>query len=100
MEKKFIPKNTAITISELGEQHKFVSGNLYHRIEWADLNGTRFEKGTKVKWFNEDDDKTYRGKIEWLIIVDDGRVEISIDHPWLGRLDLDAVELDVKKKNF
>lgn len=88
----FIPKNTKIKISELGEQRSFVSGNKYHFIEWAEFKGVTFKEGVMVKWKCPDEKITYKGKIQWLIILDNGDVQISIDAP-IGRLDLDEVSL-------
>jgi len=95
------PKNPNITISELGEQNTFVSGNKNWRIEWADYKGKRFEKGVTVKWFDTEargkEQKEYIGKIEWLIIIDDGSVQVATDMP-LGRLDVDQIVHKAKKK--
>jgi hypothetical protein len=90
------PSNPNITISELGQERTFVSGNKNWRIDWADLNGNRFEVGTSVKWEDPDaygkQKRIYKGKIEWLIIIDDGSVQMSIDNNEIGRLDVDQVE--------
>ena len=95
------PNNTKITISDLGEQNTFVSGNKNWRIEWAEINGKRFEVGDTVKWIDTEakgrEKKVYKGKIEWLIIIDDGCVEVSTDMP-LGRLPVDEIELIKKGK--
>jgi len=90
------PSNTNITISELGMERTFVSGNKNWRIDWADFNGNRFEVGTTIKWIDPDaygkQKRVYKGKIEWLIIIDDGSVQIAIDNNETGRLDVDQVE--------
>lgn len=95
------PKNPNIKISELGEMNTFVSGNKNWRIQFAELNGNRFEVGTTVKWIDEDargrEKRVYKGKIEWLIIIDDGCVEVSTDMP-LGRLPVDELEFIKKAK--
>jgi len=90
-------KNPHITISPLGEERKFVSGNKYWLLDWAKLNGKRFEIGDTVSWRDNDERKIYKGKIEWICIIDDGYVEISIDNPNIGRIDLDEVVM-IKKK--
>jgi len=88
--------NPNITISELGQERTFVSGNKNWRIDWADLNGNRFEEGVTVKWVAPDaygkQKSVYKGKIDWLIIIDDGSVQMSIDNNEIGRLDVDQVE--------
>lgn len=89
------PSNSKITISELGQENTFVSGNKNWRIDWADFEGNRFEAGVTVKWIDPDargkEKRVYKGKIEWLIIIDDGSVQMATDMP-LGRLDVDEVE--------
>lgn len=87
------PANTDITISELGDQRTFVSGNKYWFIEWANFNGITFKEGMQVKWFDEEDNEWIIGPIEWLIITDYGSVEVSIDAPAYGRLPLDELEI-------
>jgi len=87
------PKNTDIKISELGQQRSFVSGNKYWFIEWAEIFGQRFEQGTKVKWRDLDDKKTYTAIIEWMIIIDDGDVQVSLADTPLGRIPLDELKL-------
>ena len=93
------PSNPNITISELGQENTFVSGNKNWRIDWAKYKGKVFEKGVTVKWRDPDaqrgEQKVYEGKIEWLIIIDDGSVQMATDMP-LGRLDVDQVTF-VKK---
>lgn len=98
------PKNPNITISELGVERTFVSGNKNWRIDYADFNGNRFEVGTSIKWIDKDargkEKRVFKGKIEWLIIIDDGTVDIAIDHPEIGRLELESVEfIKAAKKN-
>jgi hypothetical protein len=98
------PKNSDITISELGIENTFVSGNKNWRIDYADFNGKRFEVGTTIRWVDPDargkEKRVYRGKIEWLIIIDDGSVQIATDIMALGRLDVDQVEfIKAAKKN-
>ena len=90
------PKNPNIVISPLGEQRTFVSGTKNWRIDWAILNKQRFDIGDVVSWKCLDDIKSYKGKIDWMIIVEDGNVEVSIDNPNVGRLPLD--ELILRKK--
>jgi len=91
---KMKPSNPNITISELGQENTFVSGNKNWRIDWADYKGKRFEVGVTVKWRDPDakrgEQKVYVGKIEWLIIIDGGEVQMATDMP-LGRLDVDQV---------
>jgi hypothetical protein len=98
------PKNPNITISELGIENTFVSGNKNWRIDYADFNGNRFEVGTTIKWVDPDargkEKRVFKGKIEWLIIIDDGSVQIAIDNMNIGRLDVDEVEfIKAAKKN-
>lgn len=92
------PNNTDIKISELGEENTFVSGTKNWRIDYADFEGNRFEKGVRVSWGDPDTGKRYRGVIEWLIIYD-GKVDVSIDNPHLGRLNLEELEYLGKVKN-
>ena len=95
------PKNPKIKISELGEEKTFVSGNKNYRLEWAQNKKVRFEVGDTVKWFDKDaksgEKRIYEGKIKWLIIVDNGSVEVATDMP-LGRLDLEEIKLIKKAK--
>lgn len=84
------PKNTNVTISPLGEQRIFVSGNLNWRLEWAKLNDKTFTVGTKVKWVNNETGRMVKAsKIEWLIIIDNGDVEVATDHPHWGRMSIE-----------
>jgi hypothetical protein len=94
------PKNPFIKIGNLlGEQESFVSGNKFFYIDSAiltDANGENpkeFKQGVRVKWFCQDTHKTYRGRIEWLIITDYGSIEVSINNPNLGRLEIDELEI-------
>ena len=91
-------KNPHITISPLGEERKFVSGNKYWLLDWAELSGNRFEIGDTVSWRDLDEGKAFKGKIEWICIIDDGYVQISIDNPNIGRIDLDEVVMIKKGK--
>lgn len=97
------PKNPNITISELGQENTFVSGNKNWRIDWADYKGKRFEQGVTVNWTDPDAkgkrgvQKVYVGKIEWLIIIDNGDVQVATDMP-LGRLDVDQIKFVKKAK--
>jgi len=90
------PRNPRIKISELGEQRGFVSGNKYWVIDWAELSGKRYEEGTLVKWKDLDaqpgEQKTYTALIDWMIIVDDGDVEVSLANTPLGRIPLDELK--------
>jgi len=90
------PKNTEIKISELGDESKFVCGYKKWQLEFADYRGNRFEPGVTVSWTDKDERKAYKGKIEWIILVDTGEVEVSIDNDELGRLPLDELRL-IKK---
>ena len=85
-------KNKNITIGELGEERKFVSGTKNWRIDFAELNGNRFEKGVKVKFDDLDDDEEYIGLVNWIIVTEQGDVEVSFDAP-LGRVDLEDLEI-------
>lgn len=87
----FTPKDKNIQISELGEQRQFVIGTKYHFIEWAKYKGKTFKAGTSVKWTDKDDNKTYAGKIDWLIIYD-GDVDVSIAKTGLGRIPLKELQ--------
>ncbi len=100
------PKNSKITISKLGEENIFVSGNKNWRVDWAEINGVRFEVGDTVKWIDEEAQMSYKrqksvfkGKIEWIIIIDNGNVEIAADMP-LGRLPIDEVEMIKKARKI
>jgi len=84
-------KNENIKISELGEENTFVSGTKNWRIEWAEVHGQRFEIGTKVKFFDEDDQKEYIGVIDWIIATEDGYVEASLADTPLGRIDVESL---------
>lgn len=86
-------KNKNIKISELGEERTFVSGTKNWRINWAELHENLFKVGTKVSFYDWDDNKEYRGLIEWIIVTEQGDVEVSISDTPLGRIDLDLLEL-------
>ena len=86
-------KNTSIRISDLGEKRTFVGGNENWRLDWAEYEGNIFKAGTKVGWECPDDGNYFEGLIEYIIIVDTGSVEVSTNHPFLGRLDLDELEI-------
>jgi len=82
-----------IITSKLGEQGIFVSGNKYNYIEWAEYKGKTFRVGTKVDWCDPDDNnRRYRGKIRWLILLGNGNVEIDFNDK-LGRVSLKDLDL-------
>lgn len=99
-ETRTTPTNPKIKISELGEEKTFVSGNKNWRIRWADVDGQRFERGDKVSWRCPDDNRKYVGVIEWMIFVDDGGVEVYINHKSLGRLPVDELKMIKKVKKY
>jgi len=84
-------KNTNIKISALGEENTFVSGNKNWRLDWAKFEGNLFKAGTKVEWECPDYGKVYKGFIEYIIVVDNGNVEVSTSNREIGRLDLDEL---------
>jgi hypothetical protein len=55
--------------------------------------GENFEQDIDYNWENPDDGNYFEGLIEYIIIVDTGSVEVSTNHPFLGRLDLDELEI-------
>ena len=85
-------KNKNIKISKLGEEKTFVSGTKNWRIEWAELFEERFSVGDKVSFFDEDDHKDYFGVIDWMIVTEQGEVEVSIADTPLGRIDLESIK--------
>ena len=85
-------RNEDIKIAELGEERTFVSGHKNWRIEWAEIFEQRFGIGTLVSFFDEDDEETYFGKIDWMIVTELGDVEVSISDSPLGRIDLELLE--------
>ena len=85
-------KNKNIKIAELGEERTFVSGTKNWRIEWAELFEERFSVGDKVSFFDEDDHEDYLGVIDWMIVTEQGKVEVSIADTPLGRVDLESIE--------
>jgi len=88
-----ILNNENITIGTLGEENTFVSGTKNWRIDFAELNGNRFEVGTKVNFFDEDECEDYFGVIDWIIVTENGNVEVSIANTPLGRVDLEDLEI-------
>ena len=85
-------KNKNIKISELREERTFVSGTKNWRIEWAELFKKRFKVGDKVSFFDEDAHEDYFGVIDWMIVTEQGNVEVSISDTPLGRIDLESIE--------
>ena len=85
-------KNEDIQIGELGEERTFVSGTKNWRIDWAEIFGERFEVGHKVSFFDEDDHETFVGIIDWMIVTEEGDVEVSIANTPLGRVGLESIE--------
>ena len=81
-------KNNGFTVGNPESEHKFVSGNAYWRVDSASFNGTNFVVGDNVGVeFNDGPrSKTYKGKIEWLMIDDMGEVQASTSIKDLGRL--------------
>ena len=85
-------KNKNIKIGELGQERTFVSGTKNWRINWAEIFEQKFEIGDKVSFFDEDDNETYIGLIDWMIVTERGDVEVSIQNTPLGRIDLEYLE--------
>lgn len=86
-------KNEDITIGKLGEERTFISGTKNWRIEWAELDGERYEVGTNVSFIDEDDNKEFIGHIEWMIVTADGEVQVSIADTTLGRVNLEDLQI-------
>ena len=84
-------KNEDIKIGELGKESTFISGGKNWRIEWAEIFGERFSVGDKVSFYDNDDDETFTGNIDWMIITESGEVEVSIADTPLGRIDLESL---------
>lgn len=59
----------------------------------AEKNGKTIKVGDKVEYYDEDDNMMYGGYIDWMILIDNGDVEISVADLPLGRLDFDDVKL-------
>lgn len=80
--------NNGFTVGTPESEHKFVSGNLYWKIDSATFNGNKFVVGDRVAVDYDDvpKTKTYKGKIEWLMVDDMGSVQASISHKGLGRI--------------
>jgi hypothetical protein len=89
---KEITEKEDIQIGELGEERTFVSGTKHWRIEWAEIFGERFEVGHKVSFFDEDDNETFIGIIDWMIVTEQGDVEVSIANTPLYRVDLESIK--------
>jgi hypothetical protein len=45
-----------------------------------------------VSFFDEDDHEDYFGVIDWMIVTEQGEVEVSIADTPLGRIDLGNIE--------
>lgn len=82
-----------VKISELGQEKRFVSGQKNWRIEWAEINGEKFKPGDTVLFFDEDINHDFIGNIEWMIVTEEGQVEVSISDTPLGRIDLEDLTL-------
>jgi hypothetical protein len=85
-------RNKDIKISELGEERTFVSGTKNWRIEWAEIFGERFKIGDKVSFFDIDDEEVFIGLIDWMIVTEDGEVDVSIADTPLGRVGLEEIQ--------
>jgi len=85
-------KNEDTKIGKLGKENTFVSGTKNWRIEWAEISGERFSVGDKVSFFDEDDQETFVGNIDWMIVTESGEVEVSIAKTPLGRIDLELIK--------
>ncbi len=85
-------KNKNIKISELGEERTFVSGTRNWRIKWAEIFGERFSVGDSVSYFDRDDQKAYSGVIDWMIVTEDGDIDVSIANTPSGRVGLEYIE--------
>lgn len=87
------PKNSLIEISEFENERSFVSGNKYYYLDWAKFKDVSFKAGDKVEWEDEYTGKLFKGKIDWIIIIDDGSVEVSIKNSSYGRIPLQQLTL-------
>ena len=85
-------KNENINTSELGEERTFVSGTKNWSIEWAELFEKKFSVGDKVSFFDEDKNEGYFGVINWMIVTEQGDVQVSIANIPFGRIDLEIIE--------
>jgi len=85
-------KNENIKIAELGEERTFVSGTKNWRIEWAELFEETFKVGDKVSYFDEDSEETFIGEIDYIIVTENGNVQVSIADTALGRVDLEDLQ--------
>jgi len=67
-----------ITIGDLLSEHTFVSGNKYWRIAYAIVDGNKFKVGDSVLWDSDDYGTKYKGIIDWMMVGDDGSVEVAL----------------------
>ncbi len=85
------PKNKDITIGNILSEHEFISGIKYWKIDKATFEDGEFKIGTRVVWIDPDEEEyvEYEGNIDWMLIDEQGDVEVSIDNQNVGRLDLE-----------
>ena len=85
-------KNISIKTSDLGKEGSFISGGKYHFIEWAERDGKRFTVGDKVSFYDTDTRTRFEGVIDWMIVTEDGDVEVSILNAPLGRVEFENIK--------
>lgn len=85
-------KNENTKISELGEERTFVSGTKNWRIKWAEIFEDRFSVGDSVSYYDEDSQDTFISTIDWMIVTEQGNVEVSLADTPLGRVDLEDLQ--------
>ena len=85
------PKNKDIIIGNILSEHTFVSRTKYWKIDSATYEDEEFTTGTRVVWIDPDEEEyvEYEGCIDWMMIDEQGNVEVSIDNQSVGRLDLE-----------
>ncbi len=84
-----ILKNKEITVGPLLSRHVFVGNTVYFKIPFATYKGVKFSIGDTIIW---EDDKTYKGKIDWMLVTEDGEVQVSIDNLSIGRLPIEEIQ--------
>ena len=87
------PKNKDITIGNILSEHEFVSGGKFWKIDKATFEDEEFKIGTKVVWIDPDEEEyvEYEGNIDWMMVDEQGNVEVSIEDTPLGRVDLEEL---------
>ena len=77
-----------IEISRLEKENTFVSGTKNWNILWAIYNGVKYSIGDVIKW---DKEGFIKGRINWMIVTEEGKVEVSINHKSVGRLPIEEI---------